>query len=42
MRVAAEERILRLGRGGRWVAQDREVMIVFMEEGPASFRLLNE
>ena len=42
MRVAGEERILRLGRGGRSIAQDREVMIVFIEEGPASYRLLNE
>ena len=42
MRVAVEERILRLGRGGRSIAQDREVMIVFMEEGTANYRLLNE
>ena len=42
MRVAVEERIPRLARGGRSMAQDREVMIVFIEEGPASYRLLNE
>ena len=44
MRVAVEERIRRRKTGGRGrsIAQDREVMIVFIEEGPASFRLLNE